>query len=166
MTTAPSPVLRPATLDDVATTLAWSPTHEALRRWAGSTVRWPATVETLWADINNADATTFAFESPVHGMVGFGQVRFREQTYGHLARVVVSPNHRGLGLGRALCLALMREAPRLHAISAYSLYVFTDNPSAIALYRTLGFQERGFHAKYPTAMLMEAPLGVITHEMQ
>ena len=153
-----SPALRPANLADVATALSWSPTHEALRRWAGSTVRWPATAETLWADINNADATTFAFESAELGLVGFGQVRFREQTYGHLARVVVSPHHRGLGLGRALCVALMREAPRLHAISAYSLYVFTDNPNAIALYRTLGFREKGFHAKYPTAMLMEAPL--------
>jgi ribosomal protein S18 acetylase RimI-like enzyme len=129
-------------------------------------VHWPATVESLWADINNPDATTFAFESPEHGMVGFGQVRFREQTYGHLARVIVSPHHRGLGLGRALCLALMREAPRLHAISAYSLYVFTDNPNAMALYRTLGFQEKGFHAKYPTAMLMEAPLNAIERKKQ
>ncbi len=159
-----SPTIRPATLADVATALSWSPTHEALRRWAGSTVRWPATVETLWADINNADATTFALESPERGMVGFGQVRYREQTFGHLARVIISPHHRGLGLGRALCLALMREAPRLHAISAYSLYVFTDNPNAMALYRTLGFQEKGLHPKYPTAMLMEAPLDALPRE--
>ena len=161
MTPRPLPILRRATLADVATALAWSPTGEALRRWAGSTVRWPATTESLWEDINNADATTFAFESSTLGLVGFGQVRHREQTYGHLARIVVSPEHRGLGLGRALVVALMREAPKLHKISCYTLYVFTDNPNAIALYRTLGFQERGFHPVHPTAMLMEAPLDAL-----
>ena len=140
--------------------LSWTPEDEALRRWAGPDTRCPATPETLWEDINNADATTFAFESAERGLIGFGQVRFREQAFGHLARVIVSPLHRGAGLGRMLCLALMREAARLHRIQAYTLYVFPDNTRAIALYRSLGFVEMGMHKKF-NCILMQAPLSAL-----
>ncbi len=154
----PPPVLRRATPADAAVALAWTPEDDALRRWAGPSTRCPATAESFWAEINHANATPFALDHPQHGLVGFGQVRFREQTYGHLARIIVSPHQRGLGLGRLLCAALMREALRLHpGITGHSLYVFPDNPTAIALYRSLGFEDRGLH---PTqhCMLMEAPL--------
>jgi len=154
----PPPVLRRATPADTAVALAWTPEDDALRRWAGPSTRCPATAESFWAEINHANATPFALDHPQHGLVGFGQVRFREQTYGHLARIIVSPHQRGLGLGRLLCAALMREALRLHpGITGHSLYVFPDNPTAIALYRSLGFEDRGLH---PTqhCMLMEAPL--------
>ena len=152
-----APGLRPATPADAAIALSWTPEVEALRRWAGPSTRWPATPESLWADITSADATTFALDPSGLGLVGFGQVRFREQHFGHLARIIVSPNHRGLGLGRTLCTALMREAVRLYPIRAFSLYVFPDNPTAIALYHSLGFVERGMHEKF-NCLLMEAPL--------
>jgi ribosomal-protein-alanine N-acetyltransferase len=153
----PPPVLRRATSADIALALAWTPEADALRRWSGPSTRWPATPESLWEDINNPDATTFAYAPAAGGMIAFGQVRFRERTYGHLARVIVSPAERGHGHGRAFCLALMREAPRLYPITAYSLYVFPDNHHAIALYRSLGFVENGMHPKF-NCVLMQAPL--------
>jgi ribosomal-protein-alanine N-acetyltransferase len=151
-----SSVLRRATPVDAGIALSWTPENEALRRWAGPSTRCPATPESLWEDINNADATTFALEAPGPSLIGFGQVRYREQAYGHLARIIVSPCHRGHGLGRALCLALMREAARLHSIKAYTLYVFPDNVRAVALYRSLGFVEQGMHEQY-NCILMKAP---------
>jgi ribosomal-protein-alanine N-acetyltransferase len=154
--TPPAPRLRRATPADAAVALAWTPEDEALRRWAGPSVRCPATPQSLWEDINNTDATSFVLESPAGKMLGFGQVRYREQTYGHLARIIVSPRHRGRGLGRTLCLSLMREAVRLHPIQAFSLYVFPDNTSAIGLYRSLGYVEAGLHPKF-NCVLMEAP---------
>jgi len=153
----PALVLRRAIKADVSLALSWTPEGDAVRRWAGPSTRCPATPESLWEDINASDATTFALESPLLGVVGLGQVRFREQTHGHLARIIVSPQHRGLGLGRALCVALMREARRLHPITAYSLFVFPDNPNAIALYRSLGFVETGMHPQF-NCVLMQAPL--------
>ena len=151
------PLLRAGTPADVAIALSWTPGDEALRRWAGSSLRFPATPSSLWEDINSADATTFALESTGSGLLGIGQVRYREQTYGHLARIIVSPHHRGLGLGRILCAGLMREARRLHAIQAYTLYVFPDNLNALALYRSLGFVEQGLEPKF-NCLLMQAPL--------
>ena len=153
----PPPTLRRATPADVALALSWTPEDDALRRWAGPSARCPATAQSLWEDISHSDATTFAFVSSAGDMLGLGQVRFREQTYGHLARIIVSPRHRGQGLGRALCVALMREAVRLHPLTAFSLYVFPDNPNAIALYRSLGYIEKGLHPKF-NCLLMEAPL--------
>jgi ribosomal protein S18 acetylase RimI-like enzyme len=51
----------------------------------------------------------------------------------------------------------MREAARLHPITAYSLYVFPDNLNAIGLYRSLGFVKNGMHPKF-NCVLMLAPL--------
>lgn len=153
-----STTLRPATVADAGVALSWSPTPEGLRKWAGPTARWPATAESFWNDINNADATTFALETPEDGLVGIGQVRHREQKYGHLARIIVSPDRRGRGFGRALCVALMREAPRLHSIAGYSLYVYQDNANAIGLYRSLGYVASGTHPQYPDMLLMLAPV--------
>ena len=51
----------------------------------------------------------------------------------------------------------MREAVQLHpTIKGFSLYVFPDNPTAIALYRSLGYVEKGMHPKF-NCVLMEAP---------
>ncbi|MDI1337422.1 MAG: N-acetyltransferase [Lacunisphaera sp.] len=156
----PNPSLRPATPADVALALSWTPEDEALRCWAGPSTRCPATAESLWEDLKHSDAATFAFVSPAGDMLGLGQVRFRKQTYGHLARIIVSPHHRGQGLGRALCVALMRAAVRLHPITAFSLYVFPDNTNAIGLYRALGYVEKGMHPKF-NCVLMEAPLTAV-----
>ncbi len=157
----PKLVLRRATPADAAVALGWSPTVDILHRWAGPSARWPATPNSFWEDINNSDATTFALVDPDAGIVGLGQVRFRDQKYGHLARVVVSPQLRGRGLGRVLCTELMRVAPTLHPITEYSLYVYDHNAPAIALYESLGFVRRGVHEKYPDMLFMVAPLSAI-----
>ena len=150
-------IFRRATAADAATTLSWSPDAVTLRRWVGPSARWPATAESLWADINTPDFTTFALEDPAHGLVGFGQLKHRDGTIAHLARVIVSPHHRGQGYGRMLCTALMHEAPRLYPIVAYSLYVYRDNAAAMKLYRSLGFVVKVAHPKFPEIVLMEAP---------
>ncbi|HTL68500.1 MAG TPA: N-acetyltransferase [Lacunisphaera sp.] len=156
----PDPVLRPAAAAEAAVALAWTPHDEDLRRWAGPSIRCPATPASFWQDINNADAHSFALDLPGAGQVGFGQVRYRENRYGHLARVIVSPAHRGLGLGRRLCTGLMREAIRLHPIEAFSLYVFSDNRPAVELYRSLGYAEQGKHPQFD-CVLMVAPLSAL-----
>lgn len=165
MKPVPVVTLRPATPADAAAALAWTPTDEALRRWAGPATRCPATPQSLWEDMTATGADTFAGQCDAQERVGLGQVRFLEQTYGHLARIIVAPEQRGRGLGRALCLALMHEAVRRHPLQGFSLYVFPDNVEALALYHSLGFVEQGVHAKY-NCLLLRAPRSVLTATRQ
>lgn len=155
---SPLATLRRAQPADLATILEWSPSRELLHQWAGPSSRWPTSPELLWADIDDADATSFALEARDAELVAFGQIRHRDKMFGHLARLIVSPLHRGRGFGRQLCLELMREAPLLHPIAAYSLFVWQDNTNALALYRSLGFSEIGSHPGFPTMLLMTAPV--------
>jgi [ribosomal protein S18]-alanine N-acetyltransferase len=154
--------LRRARPDDTAILLEWSPSRELLHQWAGPTARWPATAASLWADINNLDATSFVLVLPDEEVAGFGQVRYRERQYGHLARLIISPLQRGRGYGRRLCMELMRVAPDLHPIIGYSLYVWRDNANAFGLYRSLGFVESGTHPDFATLLYMTAPLAYRT----
>lgn len=154
----PQTNLRRAVPADAAVALSWSPDLDSLKRWAGPSAHWPESPEAFWTDITRGDFVTFALVSAVDGQVGFGQLKLREPDFAHLARVVVDPRQRGKGYGRVLCTALMREAPKIFAINGYSLFVFRDNPVAIALYESLGFSVRGAHSQFPNIVLMTAPL--------
>jgi putative acetyltransferase len=59
-----------------------------------------------------------------------------------VAAVGIAPAHQGLGAGRALMQALIAHA-RAIGLHRLELYVRTDNPRAIALYRSLGFEHEG-----------------------
>ena len=69
---------------------------------------------------------------------GFGQLVQRPGSRLHLARIIVSPQHRGEGLGRQLVEHLLRRAFSRKP-AKISLNVARDNPVAIRLYESLGF---------------------------
>ncbi len=57
-----------------------------------------------------------------------------------IANVAVRPEYRKRGIGRALTLAAMQHAKLHHADETW-LHVRDDNPGAIGLYRSLGFED-------------------------
>lgn len=57
--------------------------------------------------------------------------------------IMVSPSHRGRGLGRALMSAGIAWAEANPVLTKVGLSVFTTNDRAIALYRSFGFEEEG-----------------------
>lgn len=82
---------------------------------------------------------------------------------GSITNVATHPAARRQGLGRAVVSALLEEAARLSLSSVY-LEVRPSNTPAIALYRSLGFEEvarRKHFYRHPTedALLMRAAPG-------
>lgn len=137
----PAPHLRPARIEDLDVVLPWAPDAEAMRLWAGPAVGFPVPRATLWAALWQVPGAAFALCEADERVVGFGQLMHREPGFAHLARIIVAPAHRGRGLGRLLCRALMQAAPARLPVRAFSLHVHPENHRARALYRSLGFVE-------------------------
>jgi ribosomal protein S18 acetylase RimI-like enzyme len=72
------------------------------------------------------------------GLAGFGQALPMSPRRTHLARVIVRPDVRGQGIGRALVETLLSRAAETGAAVA-TLNVYRDNAAAAALYTSLGF---------------------------
>jgi len=81
---------------------------------------------------------------------GFGQLVMRPGGRLHLARIIVSPQHRGKGLGRRLVGHLLKRAFSRQP-AKISLNVARDNPVAIRLYESLGFVKTELQGKEPQA---------------
>ena len=70
---------------------------------------------------------------------GFGQHFASQPSAVHLGRIIVSPAARGHGFGRQLCQKLIEQAFQTTGANAVTLRVYRDNPTALALYSSLGF---------------------------
>jgi ribosomal-protein-alanine N-acetyltransferase len=65
----------------------------------------------------------------------------------HILNLAVDPDHRKSGIGRALVGLVVREADE-RAARVITLEVRRENAPALALYRSLGFTERGVRRNY------------------
>jgi GNAT superfamily N-acetyltransferase len=74
------------------------------------------------------------------GNVSLIPYRHKKKKIYLIANVAVRPDYRRRGIGRTLTAVAMRHAGERHATATW-LHVRDDNPGAIALYISLGFQE-------------------------
>lgn len=107
------------------------------------------------------------------GVVGEGNiVRFKLRMLRHvgLLGLGVHPDAQGIGVGRALMVRLLEWA-RAHRdadggrVLRVELYVRADNPRAIALYRSVGFElegtRRGFLRREDGALVDDLVMGLM-----
>ena len=133
---------RAPTHADDETLTTWIVDREACLRWAGPRLHFPFTAEDLPALLQVAGGSTCVLvhtDHPASRMLGFGQFWPGSDGAVHLGRLLVTPDRRGQGLGRRLCLALMQHAVAATGAQALTLRVFRDNAAAVALYARLGF---------------------------
>ena len=92
--------------------------------------------------------------------LGCGAFVLGEAGQAEMKRVFVAPAARGKGVARVLMEALERDAARL-GVTLMQLETGIKQPEAIALYRKLGYAERGPFGRYqpdPLSLFMEKRL--------
>jgi ribosomal protein S18 acetylase RimI-like enzyme len=125
---------------DIEELMAWFGDEESLRRWGGPFVDYPFTPESFTKDICWQDVASLSTHDDSGRLLGFGQYYSRFNRC-HLARLAISPNHRGAGFGQAFISKLIQMATADTGLSQCSLYVLDDNDAALGCYKALGFTQ-------------------------
>ncbi len=104
--------------------------------------------------------TSFIVAEADGRIIGFGAGAVEEtgqEKYGHVCNLAVSPEMRGLGIGRLLLRKLEREF-FLEGCTACSLEVRTSNTSAHSFYERIGYEDvivfGGYYADGEDAIVM------------
>lgn len=79
---------------------------------------------------------------------GCGAILVVGEEYAEVKRIYVDPTARGLGLAKAICTRLEREA-RLLGLAAMKLETGIHQPDAIGLFKRFGFEECTAFGDYP-----------------
>jgi [ribosomal protein S18]-alanine N-acetyltransferase len=130
-------IVRDATLHDLEVVASWIRSADECRLWAGPAVSFPFEPGALALEIGFVEADDLALADEA-GTAGFGQLVWRPGGRAHLARVIVRPDARGRGYGRALVSALIERAASRRARLA-TLNVYAENLAARRLYEAAGF---------------------------
>ena len=123
---------------DARVVAGWPTSLDEVRRWAGSGPGWPVDVSVFGRWHADPDVRPYVMrdgEEPV----GYGEVWIDEpEREVELARIIVSPDHRGYGMGRHLVRLILEQASLAGLPDAF-VRVGPENGTAIACYRSAGF---------------------------
>jgi ribosomal protein S18 acetylase RimI-like enzyme len=118
--------------------LRWPTSVEEVRLWAGGDPGWPVDLSVFGRWHADPDVRAYVLcegEEPV----GYGEVWIDEpEQEVELARIIVSPDHRGRGIGSHLVGLLLERAAWSGLPDAF-VRVVPENGAALACYRGAGF---------------------------
>jgi len=152
--------LRPFEPRDDREVISWFTGADELRRFAGSSLRWPLDSRQLQAVRDGSNLSAFSAYLPPEPFPACGHievVRLPEPGVVRLARVGLAPRARGQGLGRELVALALTEARRWRARHV-DLFVFEDNEPARRLYESFGFRQIGVDPTDATSLRMNLKL--------
>src|ERR671921_1119102 len=116
----------------------WPGSLEEVRRWAGSDPGWPVDEAVFGRWHADPDVRPYIIcdgEEPI----GYGEVWVDEpEKEVELARIIVSPDRRGRGVGRRLVRLLLEQAA-LSGLPDAFVRVVPENAAAIGCFRGAGF---------------------------
>lgn len=121
----------------VAEMMTWFPDRHSCAIWAGLDFRYPFNSASFREDIR-LNLPSYSLVDDSGAFEAFGQYYVRAERC-HLARLVVSPLHRGRGLGSVLIRALSHAGRSALKVTECSLFVMEDNTPARRLYERMGF---------------------------
>jgi ribosomal protein S18 acetylase RimI-like enzyme len=116
----------------------WPGSLDEVRRWAGSDPGWPVDVSLFGRWHEDPDVRPYIIRDG-EGPIGYGEVWVDEpEQEVELARIIVSPERRGRGVGRRLVRLLLQRAA-LSGLPDAFVRVVPENGAAIGCYRGAGF---------------------------
>ena len=142
--------LQEATTADIDELMDWFPEAEDINIWGGPDFRYPFTRSTFFEDIHWGRMASFSLRNSAGHLAAFGQLYDREGRI-HLARLIVSRDMRGQGVGKRLIAELMAKGASLFDCDEYSLFVFQRNIAAFKCYESMGFVVSDYPDKMPYA---------------
>lgn len=116
----------------------WFKTREQSLLWGGRVFSWPIEPKEIVNRSLQNEIEFFILSDGVD-VLGFIELNHVSNKEMRLCRVVVSPNHRGKGLGKVLVSLSLVEIKRRNQYKVATLAVFTKNVTAHNCYRSLGF---------------------------
>ena len=152
--------LRPFEPADDGELIGWFEDADALRRFAGNSLRWPLQSTQLDGIRRSARLQPLTAYVPpaVDRAVGHIEiVDLADRAAVRLARVAIAPELRGRGLGREM-LSLALERARDGGARSVDLYVFDFNAPARTLYESLGFRHVGADPSDPSSLHLRREL--------
>jgi ribosomal protein S18 acetylase RimI-like enzyme len=141
---------RPAAESDIDELMRWFPDERSVRVWGGPEFRFPFTRHSFTEDMHWGRMDAFCLCGDRDRIAAFGQLYVRYERI-NLARLVVDPERRGRGIGKELVGRLLDAGRRIFACEEFSLFVFRDNVSALACYRSMGFEITAYPDGMPLA---------------
>lgn len=128
--------------------MSWFKTERDVRDWAGPSIRFPFTATSFTEDACVNQLESIAMTDSSGELLAFGQF-YQRLDCCHLARLVVSPQHRGQGLITKLVEHLSNTGCQELGVQRVSLFVGIHNQPALKVYRALGFTETRYPEPLP-----------------
>lgn len=138
--------LVPFTRADFAHLVAWVGDERGLVQWAGPIFTWPLDERQLERYLATSDgaapqAYIWRARDAAGATVGHIELKEIDASDGNavIARVLVDPERRGAGIGRAMVAEVLRFAFDDLGLHRVELRAFTFNVAALRCYESLGF---------------------------
>jgi RimJ/RimL family protein N-acetyltransferase len=137
--------LRPTVPEDLPDLLGWVGSEAEMVLWSGLNFSWPLDIDQLDAYLTESHAgkrLVWTASDPINAApVGHVSIALQDNgRTGRLGRVLVAPNARHVGHGRAVTQAAVTASFNEGRIDAMTLGVYRHNTTARHLYEQLGFK--------------------------
>lgn len=125
----------------------WFNSEKSVLYWSGPGVTYPLQIKRFKTESKFHKSHAYVLKQG-REVLAFGQI-YNRLDHCHLGRLVVSPKHRGQGVGSLLIDALIEQGQSLLGLSNASLFVLADNQAALSLYKKSGFVETTYPQQIP-----------------
>jgi len=133
-------VLKTLNTSDIKHIQTWFSSVDDVKVWGGPDTFYPFSEDEFIKMTKLNELPTYGLYSDENECVGFGQY-FNKLGRCHLARLIISPKHRGKGYAKVLIFELLKRGEDALGVKEASLYVLKNNIKAYVCYVSMGFVE-------------------------